>query len=368
MADEHEAYVRARAALSEADRAIARALEARARAVRAIVALRAERPEAYLQLPRIEEVLADVEVARSEAGRALPDAAIEPIYREILGACALLAAPLRVALAGLDPSLAAVAARKVFGSIVELVTRPSVEDALRAIERGEASCAVVPLETGSDGTSAATLFTLARSAGRIVGEVTIPNAYHLYSRTGNASDVEKIYATPIALTASSRSLERDFPSATVIEVRAASVAAELAAGDHGGAAVATSDADAPGLALVRSHVEDDGSLETRFVVVGREASRRTGRDRTVIVLELGEEPGSLYAALEPFARRGINLTRVESRRAPGSALGSTFFLEFDGHASDRAIVSVLDDVRGKSRLVKVLGSFPRPTREGESAR
>ncbi len=369
MSDSRDRFERIRAAMSEADRVLVDALEARAKAVRDLVALRAESPDSYLQLPSHDEVLAAVRALREEHGaRALPDRAIEPIFREVLGACATIAAPLRIAIPGPDGSLALVVARELFGSLAEIIAVNGVAEALLAVERQEATSAVVPLETTSDGAISASLFALARGGTRIVAERTIPNAYHLYSRTGNASDVEKIYATPIALAACAGTIERELPSATVMEVRSAAVAMQLAFSDHGSAAVGASLAqqgagEIEELRVVRTHIEEDPSLETRFVVAGREAPRRTGADRTILALQLPEEPGSLYAALAPFAQRGINLTRLESRRAPGSVVEHTFFLELDGHVSDRAIVAVLDEVGGKSRHLKVLGSYPRPTRK-----
>jgi prephenate dehydratase/chorismate mutase len=107
----------------------------------------------------------------------------------------------------------------------------------------------------------------------------------------------------------------------------------------------------------------DADKQTRFLVVGREGSRRTGADRTFIALSLSEDPGSLYAALQPFAERGINLTRLESRQAPGSRFDRLFFVELDGHTSDRAVLTAIDEVRAKSRHLRVIGSYPRPSND-----
>lgn len=365
MTEPRDRFDRIRAALAAADRDLVLALEARAKAVRELVALRAESPGAYFQLPSADDVLAEVRGLRAELGAsALPEQAIDPIFREILGACAAIAAPVRIALAGPDRSLGRVVAREVFGTLPEIVPVASVSDAVLAVERQEVTSAVIPLETTSDGAIAASLFALAlaRGSARITAERTIPNAYHLYSRTGNASDVEKIYATTVAVAACAATIERDFSSATVMEVRSATVAAQLVRSDHGSACIAATIDDDAELRVVRRHVESDPTLETRFVIVGRDAPRRTGVDRTILALQLPEEPGSLYAALAPFAERGINLTRLESRRAPGAVVEHTFFLELDGHVSDRAILAVLDEVRSKSRQLKVLGSYPRPTR------
>jgi chorismate mutase/prephenate dehydratase len=329
--------------------------------VKAFVALRSEAPTAYFQLPSSEEVLARAHAERRAAGAEFPEAGLSPVMREVLGACASLVAPVRVAVPGADRGLALRVAREIFGGTADIVSTEDVASALRAVERQDATSAVIPLETSNDGAFSASLFALAHAQVRIVAERTISNAYHLYSRTGNAADVEKIYATPSALAACAGTLEREMPGATVIEVRSATVAAQLALADHGSAAVAAMLEEGEDLRLVRQHLEEDPTLRTRFVVVGRESPRRTGADRTFLALLLNEEPGSLYAALAPFATRGINLTRLESRQAPGASFEQMFFVELDGHVSDRGVLTALDEVRGKSRLVKVLGSYPRPS-------
>lgn len=114
---------------------------------------------------------------------------------------------------------------------------------------------------------------------------------------------------------------------------------------------------------LRTDAENDARAQTRFLVVGRESSRRTGSDRTFVALSLSEDPGSLYAALQPFAERGINLTRLESRQAPGSQFDRLFFVELDGHTSDRAVLTAIDEVRAKSRHLRVIGSYPRPSND-----
>ena len=114
---------------------------------------------------------------------------------------------------------------------------------------------------------------------------------------------------------------------------------------------------------LRTDADSNARAQTRFLVVGRESSRRTGLDRTFVALSLSEDPGSLYAALQPFAERGINLTRLESRQAPGSQFDRLFFVELDGHTSDRAVLTAIDEVRAKSRHLRVIGSYPRPSND-----
>jgi chorismate mutase/prephenate dehydratase len=98
------------------------------------------------------------------------------------------------------------------------------------------------------------------------------------------------------------------------------------------------------------------------VVIGQERPAKTGHDRTVLALAVGDAPGSLHRALQPFADRGINLTRIESRPARGTSWRYLFIVELDGHMTDRSVLTAIEDVRAASRHVKLLGSYPRPAR------
>ena len=68
------------------------------------------------------------------------------------------------------------------------------------------------------------------------------------------------------------------------------------------------------LEVIARDVTDHPEAETRFVVVGREPSPRTGRDKTSLIAFISEDkPGALLEILQEFADRGINLTKLESR-------------------------------------------------------
>ena len=74
----------------------------------------------------------------------------------------------------------------------------------------------------------------------------------------------------------------------------------------------------------------------------------------------GDGPGALHRALRPLADREINLTRIESRASPSSEWAHVFFLEMDGHITDRAVLTAVEELRRLARYAKVLGSYPRP--------
>jgi chorismate mutase/prephenate dehydratase len=68
--------------------------------------------------------------------------------------------------------------------------------------------------------------------------------------------------------------------------------------------------------------------------------------------------GALHSILEPFARRGLNLTKIESRPARQRAFDYVMFVDFEGHRDTPAVESALADVRDRTLYLKVLGSYP----------
>ncbi len=354
---DHDELARIRAAVEHADDALAAALDARARAVRSFVELRERDPGGFYALARGPDVFGRVR----ERVREFPSASVEPVLREVLSACDALVRPLRVGYAGAEGGLAHEAARRHFGAAAELVAVEDVAATVDRVARGEARFGVVPLETSVDGAVSATLDALAAADVSVTAELVVPVSFHLASRTGNAADFDKIYGTAIAHRQCERWLHASFPLVAIIDVPSLLVAAQFASEDHGAAAITTPMlAEACGLQFVREHIEDTRGVEVRFAIVGGEPPARTGADRTLLAVALHDSPGALYQALKPYAERGVNLTRLDTRPALGEPWRYVFFIELDGHASDRSVLSATEELRGASRWLKMLGSFPRP--------
>lgn len=339
----------------EADETLLAALERCGVTRRALIRARRDDPDGYHPLPRETDVLALAERASSGG---LPRASVRAVLHEIVTAGIALEAPLAVAFLGPDGSLSHLCARRRFGAAAVLASAPSVPGVFDAVARRSATFGVVPLWSSVEGSYGPTLDALASETPGLVGEMTVPASYHLLSKTGNARDVEKIYAPAWILAACERFLAEGYERTTLVDVRSAALAGQLAAEDHGAAAIATDlVAELYDLEYVQRAVEDRQGVEIRFGIVSLEPSPRTGEDRTAMVFACGEEPGSLHHALRPFAEHRVNLTRIESRPSRQLPWHVQFFVEMDGHMTDRPIVLALEAVKRSTRFVKILGSF-----------
>jgi chorismate mutase/prephenate dehydratase len=227
------------------------------------------------------------------------------------------------------------------------------------VERGRAEVGVLPIENSTEGVVNHTLDGLIDSELSICGEVLLEIHHHLLSRASELSEVKRVVSHPQALGQCRQWLDQHLAGAEVVETASTGAAAEQAVLDPSVAAVASDlAARIYGLPILRERIEDSAHNLTRFVVVGRQAAGRTGRDKTSILFAIRDEVGTLYRILEPVANARLNLTRIESRPTRRRPWEYVFFVDFEGHRDDPVTQGVLAAVRERCLFVKVLGSYP----------
>jgi prephenate dehydratase len=247
---------------------------------------------------------------------------------------------------------------------LERVAQKSVPDVIAAVERGEFTCGVVPIENMIEGSVSITLDTLAFDSDLLVQrEVDLPVSLNLCALAGvTLGDLRAVTSFPHAAAQCRTWLAKKLPDA---EVRAALSTAEAAR------AVAASKkrdqaaicnrlaADLYGLEVLASEIEDHPENQTRFVVVGRGVPAPTGHDKTTFVcFQRADRPGSLLAILQEFAARAINLTKLESRPTKQGLGEYCFFIDCEGHIADELVADALRNLIAKQVDVKFLGSYP----------
>jgi chorismate mutase/prephenate dehydratase len=110
--------------------------------------------------------------------------------------------------------------------------------------------------------------------------------------------------------------------------------------------------------ILRRRIEDNRQNTTRFLVIGRHTTGPSGRDKTSIVFAMPNQPGALYRILEPFARTGLNLTKIESRPAKRLPWEFVMFVDFEGHRDTPVVAAALTEAAERTVYLKILGSYP----------
>ncbi len=114
-----------------------------------------------------------------------------------------------------------------------------------------------------------------------------------------------------------------------------------------------------GMKILAKDIADNQNNYTRFFVLAKDKLSPTGNDKTSIIFSTKHVPGALYEALGEFATRGISMTKIESRPTRQNLWEYNFYLDFDGHMTERNCADALDGLRTRSLFVKVLGSYPK---------
>ncbi len=142
------------------------------------------------------------------------------------------------------------------------------------------------------------------------------------------------------------------------EDTAGSVARIMAAGDQTRAAIAgRRAAEQYGGVILREHLEDSSENYTRFLLLTPAAELVDETDKISLVIELPHQPGALHDALEPFARRGIDLLKIHGRPVKGRPWEYCFYLDLPGTLKDLEITSALSELRERRVETRVLGAY-----------
>ncbi len=352
-----ETLTRLRTEIDAIDDELARLLDRRARAVKAVGEAKRAAGAGFYVPSRERRIL---ERLLRREGAEFPDDGLRSVFREVIAACLALEQPLTVAYLGPEGTFSHQAAKEHFGLGARLRPSPTLHDVFDEVERGRAAFAIVPIENTTEGVVGECLDRLLTTPLRICAERVVEIRHSLLNKSGRIEDVQKVFSHPQPAAQCRAWLRSHLPEAQVIEVSSTAMAARLAGEDPAAAAIASEvAARIYELRVLRSRIEDQAWNYTRFVVLGTTPAERSGRDKTSVLLSARNEPGGLFEVLEPFAKAGINLTKIESRPRRERPFEYLFFVDLEGHHEDEVVAEALDAVAARAAFLKVLGSYPR---------
>ena len=232
--------------------------------------------------------------------------------------------------------------------------------AVDALLRDDVDCDVIPVENTLGGiVQEANDLLWDRRGLRLVREHVHPVRHCLLGVPG--APVRRAISHPQALAQTRRYLEAHGIEA-VPHHDTAGAARDLAEHPEPGLAAVASAAAARryGLQVLAEGIQDDDSNQTRFVVVERGEPLRPGDaepgGKCSLCFVAGHVPGSLVAALQCLAVRGVNLTRLEARPIPEKPFEYRFFLDFQ--VADPAVAeAALRDLEASTHEVRLFGTY-----------
>ncbi len=273
----------------------------------------------------------------------------------------------RIAFQGERGAFSEEAALKLLGAEIALVPCGTFDATFAAIRDGRAEYVLAPMENSLAGSVHRSFDLLVDSGLQIVGEVIIPIVHNLIAPPGARFEgLASVASHPVALA----QCERFFTAnptlkRTAAEDTAGSVREIMRASDKSQAAIASRRAaELYGAAILREHLEDDRENYTRFFLLAAgadsaalDANDAPSPDKISLVFQLAHIPGALLRALEPFARRNINMMKIESRPVHGRPWQYRFYLDLQAAAGDPEIIEALGELEKVVVELKVLGSY-----------
>jgi len=243
------------------------------------------------------------------------------------------------------------------------------EDALHAVQTGEAARAMLPIENSLAGRVADIHHLLPESNLHIVAEHFLPIRHQLVALPGaNLEGIKTVRSHAMAL-GQCRGVIAELGLKAEVAGDTAGAARRLAKTKNFDQAVIASlrAAEIYGLEILREDVEDAGHNTTRFLEMAREAEDADPGDGPVVtsfVFEVRNIPAALYKALGGFATNGVNMTKLESYQLDGAFTATMFYADIEGHPQETSVRLALEELSFFSSSLKVLGVY-KSARSGD---
>jgi prephenate dehydratase len=266
----------------------------------------------------------------------------------------------RIAFQGERGAFSEEAAIKLLGETITLVPRLTFEAAFRAIFEGLADYLLAPIENSLAGSVHRSFDLLVDSNLNIIAEEIIPIAHNLIGPPGSRFDeVRVVESHPVALAQCEQFfVEHPRLKRIATEDTAGSVRAVMLAGDVQRAAIAgRRAAEIYGGTILREHLEDNAENYTRFWLLSPSQTEPEDADKLSLFFQLDHRPGALLHALEPFARRNINLMKIESRPVHGRPWQYRFYLDLQTARSNPEAAAALEELDKQVVELRILGSY-----------
>ncbi len=266
----------------------------------------------------------------------------------------------KVAYQGIPGANSEIAARQHFDNDVETVPCQDFNHLFDALGANEVDYSLLPVENALAGSVSGAYEMLLDHDVRIQAEVILHVHHALLANRGvSLEQITQARSHPQALIQCDRFLKRYGIEA-------------MGWYDTAGAALDLSRAPKPGMAAIASplagelyeldvlatEIEDEPFNYTRFLLMGHGDPEPSDYNKTSIVFATRNRPAALYECLGEFAKRDLNLTKLESRPRRNRPWEPLFYLDFEGHWQEQRCQELLMQLLQLTSFVKMLGSYP----------
>lgn len=250
------------------------------------------------------------------------------------------------------------AALRYWGDEAQLLPARNIPELFALVEAGKVDGGLAPIDNTMAGSIEATMECLSAREVSISGEISLPIKQQLMARHPyRLEEIELLISQPAALQQCAQFIRENMPGVRTEIAASTTRAAQLLSGESRRAAAIANRQAARlyGLQIIRPDIAAAGNV-TRFIHI-TSRNEDHGGDKCSLIFSLADRPGALYEALGVFARRGINMARIESRPSRGLPARFWFYVELAMIKDDRERQETLGELTGYCDSIKYLGSY-----------
>ncbi|MDR2470872.1 MAG: ACT domain-containing protein, partial [Treponema sp.] len=267
---------------------------------------------------------------------------------------------------------------RLFGEEAPRIQAGSFKGIFDAVLEGSAAAGIVPVENSLAGSIHENYDLFLRYPDiAIAGEVKLRIVHCLIAdKRANMDSIAIVRSHPQGFAQCRDFLDRH--PRWILEPRndtAGAVASIVREGALNAAAIAgEAAARIHGLKILKEGIETNPLNYTRFVVICRKApgpdgpggvtdtpllaSLGSGRPtKASLVFSVPDRPGSLFACLQVMARRGINLSKLESRPIQGKPWEYQFYADVSIPEEEGIFAGALEELKKHAEDLHILGAY-----------
>ena len=252
------------------------------------------------------------------------------------------------------------AARNIFKDNAKFVPLPSIEDIFEKVAMSHSYYGVIPFENSYQGVINSSLNCLIDYDLKILREFNFSVSHHLCSANADFDlhKIKKITSHPQVFGQCNNWIRNNLPDVEKVVATSTAEAASKAVHDNEFFCIANSYAiELFNLHTHLENIQDSNDNKTRFLVIGKSIEEKADQNKTSVMINIADKPGSLMSILQPFTELNINMTRIETRPSRNNDYLHTFFIDFEGYYEDEIIIKLLEKLEKMSEELRIIGSY-----------
>ena len=252
------------------------------------------------------------------------------------------------------------AARNIFKDNAKFVPLPSIEDIFEKVAMSHSYYGVIPFENSYQGVINSSLNCLIDYDLKILREFNFSVSHHLCSANAefDLHKIKKITSHPQVFGQCNNWIRNNLPDVEKVVATSTAEAASKAVHDNEFFCIANSYAiELFNLHTHLENIQDSNDNKTRFLVIGKSIEEKADQNKTSVMINIADKPGSLMSILQPFTELNINMTRIETRPSRNNDYLHTFFTDFEGYYEDEIIIKLLEKLEKMSEELRIIGSY-----------